>query len=71
MRIFNGARELRFEVGDDGVGFDPAATAYGTGLQGMADRLAAIGGTLEVRSAPGEGTTVAGRVPARPIRPVT
>ncbi|MDP9235516.1 MAG: sensor histidine kinase, partial [Actinomycetota bacterium] len=55
---------LRFEVTDDGQGFDPAATGYGTGLQGMADRLDALGGGFEVRSRPGEGTTVSGRVPA-------
>jgi signal transduction histidine kinase len=54
---------LAFEVSDDGAGFDPAARGYGTGLQGMADRLAALGGCLEVRSAPGAGTTVAGRIP--------
>jgi len=36
---------------------------YGTGLQGIADRLAALGGDLEVRSAPGDGTTVAGHIP--------
>jgi signal transduction histidine kinase len=54
---------LAFEVADDGAGFDPAARGYGTGLQGMADRLAALGGELSVRSAPGEGTTVMGRVP--------
>jgi hypothetical protein len=35
----------------------------GTGLQGMADRLDAIGGSLEIRSNPGEGTTILGRVP--------
>jgi len=56
---------LTFSVVDDGRGFDPAATGYGTGLQGMADRLDAIGGTLEVRSAPADGTTVTGRVPVR------
>jgi signal transduction histidine kinase len=55
--------ELSFEVVDDGRGFDPALVANGSGLQGMADRLAAVGGSLEVRSAPGRGTTVAGRVP--------
>ena len=48
---------------DDGRGFDPASTGYGTGLQGMADRLDALGGSLEVRSTPGQGTTVTGRVP--------
>jgi signal transduction histidine kinase len=56
---------LAFTVKDNGRGFDPSATGYGTGLQGMADRLAALGGSLEVRSALGGGTTVTGRVPAR------
>jgi signal transduction histidine kinase len=63
IRLASASDELSFEVADDGVGFDPATTRGGTGLQGMADRLDAIGGSLEVRSAPGEGTTVAGRVP--------
>ncbi len=43
----------------------PASAGYGTGLQGMADRLAALGGDLQVRSEPGHGTTVTGRLPAR------
>jgi signal transduction histidine kinase len=55
--------DLLFEVADDGEGFDPSATGYGTGLQGMADRLSALDGTLEVRSAPGSGTVLAGRIP--------
>ena len=63
VTLSNGAGELRFEVADDGAGFDPSGTGYGTGLQGMADRLAALGGDLEVTSAPGTGTTVAGRLP--------
>jgi signal transduction histidine kinase len=54
---------LSFEVSDDGGGFDPTATRYGTGLQGIADRLSALGGSLDVRSAPGAGTTIAGSVP--------
>jgi signal transduction histidine kinase len=55
---------LTFAVSDDGVGFSVVERgASGTGLQGMADRLDAIGGALEIRSAPGEGTTVLGRVP--------
>jgi signal transduction histidine kinase len=56
--------DLRFEVADDGHGFDPGHVGYGTGLQGIADRLAALGGDLEVRSAPGDGTIVAGCLPA-------
>jgi signal transduction histidine kinase len=55
---------LTFSVIDDGRGFDPDASAYGTGLQGMTDRLQAIGGNVEIRSAPGAGTAVTGSVPA-------
>jgi signal transduction histidine kinase len=58
---------LEFSVTDDGVGFDPASSGYGTGLQGMADRLAALGGDLRVRSRPEQGTTVTGRLPVRPL----
>jgi signal transduction histidine kinase len=54
---------LLFTVRDDGVGFDPNVTAYGTGLQGMADRLDAIGGSIAVDSQPGAGTVVTGTVP--------
>jgi signal transduction histidine kinase len=56
------------DVHDDGVGFDPAATAAaaggGLGLHAMAERVAALGGSLAVESAPGEGTTIAVEVPA-------
>src|SRR5439155_2152278 len=55
--------ELTFEVSDDGRGFDSATTPLGSGLQNMADRLAALGGTVEVQSQPGAGTTVRGRIP--------
>ncbi|MGD9736414.1 MAG: sensor histidine kinase [Solirubrobacterales bacterium] len=55
--------ELRFEVSDDGCGFLAAETATGSGITGMRDRLAAVGGELEVESAPGAGTRVRGRVP--------
>jgi len=63
VRLTNGEGELAFEVIDDGRGFDPASSGYGTGLQGMVDRLSALGGGLDVRSAPGTGTTIAGRLP--------
>jgi signal transduction histidine kinase len=56
---------LRFEVTDDGVGFDPQAKGYGSGLQGMADRLAAQSGELAVTSSPGAGTTVRGSLPVQ------
>ena len=46
---------------DDGVG--GADPARGTGLRGLADRLAALDGRLEIESAPGRGTTIRARVP--------
>src|SRR5262249_772907 len=55
---------LTFALAADRAGFGPASTGYGTGLRGMADRLEAIGGSLDVASAPGTGTRVVGRVPA-------
>jgi signal transduction histidine kinase len=55
---------VEFTVADDGRGFDPGVTNLGTGLQGMVDRVEAIGGTIEIESATGAGTTVRGRIPA-------
>jgi signal transduction histidine kinase len=57
---------LTFQVADDGRGFDPDE-AKGSGIQGMADRLEAIGGSLEITSEPHAGTLVRGRIPATPI----
>ena len=53
---------LTFRVEDDGKGFDPGTVTQGSGLQNMRDRLEALGGSLDVRSAPGRGTTVVGKV---------
>jgi len=69
VRLAADGGSFEFAIVDDGVGFDPQATGYGTGLEGMADRLAALGGELEVRSAPGEGTAVKGRLPVRTREP--
>lgn len=66
VRLGEQEGHLTFEVADDGAGFDPAGKGYGTGLQGMADRLSALGGRLSVDSAPGRGTIVRGTVPADP-----
>jgi signal transduction histidine kinase len=62
VRLARDDGHLSFEVRDDGVGFDDTASS-GSGLQNMQDRLSAIGGEVEVRSRPGAGTTVSGRVP--------
>lgn len=62
---------LKFTVADQGPGFDPATTPRGLRLPVMGDRVEALGGSLEVRSQPGRGTTVEGRVPARALEPVS
>jgi signal transduction histidine kinase len=55
---------LRFVVDDDGCGFEPVEiNGRGLGLQSLADRLGAVGGSLVIDSAPGRGTRVAGTVP--------
>jgi signal transduction histidine kinase len=64
IRLAQTNGQIRFDVADDGAGFDTERVRSGSGLQGMADRLEAIGGTLDVRSELGGGTTVSGTVPA-------
>ncbi|HZE31617.1 MAG TPA: sensor histidine kinase [Actinoallomurus sp.] len=58
-----GATAVRLEVRDDGTGFDPE-TAGGFGLRGMRERAAQVGGTLDVRSVPGAGSSITVEVPA-------
>jgi signal transduction histidine kinase len=52
---------LHVEIGDDGVG--GADGARGTGIRGLRDRVAAIGGTLTVDSPSGQGTLVVAELP--------
>ena len=63
IELDGGEHTLQVSVTDDGVGFDTAAVPHGSGLQGMADRMEAINGSLQIRSAPGNGTVVVGTVP--------
>ena len=62
--------DLMLVVEDDGNGFEadergvPAGGTQGLGLLGMRERAALMGGTIEIESAPGEGTTVFARVPS-------
>jgi signal transduction histidine kinase len=61
VNVARGNGRLLVEVADDGVGgADPTG---GTGLRGLADRLAVIEGRLEVDSPPGGGTTIRARIP--------
>ncbi|MCS0638609.1 histidine kinase [Streptomyces sp. LP05-1] len=76
VRVRHGGRLLVVEVEDDGVGGAPAppgpgepaepgdsGAAPGTGLRGLADRVAAVGGTLRVDSPPGAGTRIRAELP--------
>jgi signal transduction histidine kinase len=63
LELHQDERRLAFSVRDDGVGFDPATAPRGSGLQGMADRIEAVGGALEIVTGPGRGTSVSGTVP--------
>jgi signal transduction histidine kinase len=63
VRLSQRNGHIEFAVEDDGRGFDASAGSYGTGLQGMADRLDAVGGELRVETTPGAGSTVSGSVP--------
>lgn len=62
VRAHTTARELVIEVHDDGVG---GARPYGSGLVGLAERVAALGGRLRVDSPPGAGTRISGVIPIR------
>jgi signal transduction histidine kinase len=63
VRLSQRNGHIEFAVEDDGRGFDASAGSYGTGLQGMADRLNAVGGELRLESTLGSGSTITGRVP--------
>jgi len=54
---------VRLTVADDGAGFDPELITSGYGLRGMRGRVAQVGGTIQVTSAPGTGTQVCAEVP--------
>ncbi len=63
VRLAEEDAHLVFSVRDDGFGFDPTQCRPGSGLGNMVDRVAALGGSLDVSSAPSRGTNVTGRVP--------
>ena len=56
--------QLVVSVSDDGPGVDPGRREEGTGLAGMTQRLAKVGGQLEITSTAGGGTTVTAQLPA-------
>jgi signal transduction histidine kinase len=63
LRLWRDRKTVRFSVSDDGVGFvRRGLAAKGAGLTNMTDRIGVVGGTVAVRSTPGEGTTVLGAI---------
>jgi signal transduction histidine kinase len=54
--------DLQFEVSDDGSGFSDQRRRAGQGLANMRERIESVDGTLEIRSVPGTGTSVIGRI---------
>jgi signal transduction histidine kinase len=61
--------QLAFSVNDTGRGFDSRKISHGAGLTSVEDRIETIGGHVEITTAPGRGTTVAGVVPWPPRTP--
>jgi signal transduction histidine kinase len=67
--IQSGKGELRFAISDDGIGFSQTGVLDSAGgLAKLAERVAALGGSLVVESAPGKGTEIAGTVPLPEVR---
>lgn len=62
LRLELGPHEARLSIDDDGVGFSLDGPR-GLGLRGIEERVAVSGGTFEIESAPGRGTTVTVEVP--------
>jgi len=63
LAIKEAGNRLLVEVRDDGQGFDPDRTTRGAGIQNMEDRFDALGGQLDIDSAPGRGTRLSGWLP--------
>ena len=63
IRLTSAEGMVSCKISDNGQGFDMAATARGSGLQNMADRMEALGGSVEVESSVGRGTSVTASVP--------
>lgn len=64
VRVGTAAGTVEIEVTDDGSGFDPSR-GPGRGLLGMRERVEMLGGSIDLISTPGEGTTVRASLPLR------
>jgi len=64
VSLRRGGDGFLLEVDDDGRGFDVDLTSWGMGLTNLRERVKSLGGTLEIESVPGEGTTVRASFPS-------
>jgi two-component system, NarL family, sensor histidine kinase DevS len=64
VEVSENEENLRVRVIDEGRGFDPETRSDGFGLIGMRERVTLAGGTLDLHSAPGKGTTITALLPA-------
>jgi signal transduction histidine kinase len=64
VRLVRGAGSVELRVQDDGAGFAPGKSGR-LGLRGMRERAALLGGSVEVGSEPGAGTTITAHIPVR------
>ena len=64
VRLRRGANAVELRVQDDGAGFTPGKSGR-LGLRGMRERAALLGGSVDVESQPGAGTTITARIPVR------
>jgi signal transduction histidine kinase len=65
VEVIESGEKLHVRVTDEGCGFDPGARTDGFGLVGMHERVGLAGGTLELQSSPGKGTSIVAALPAR------
>ncbi len=65
VEVSEDEENVRVQISDAGRGFDPGLRTDGFGLVGMRERVTLAGGSLELQSAPGAGTTIVATLPAR------
>jgi signal transduction histidine kinase len=64
LRLSQTAKAVLLEVRDDGVGFDPLGSFPGhLELHSMQERISSLSSTLQIESAPGQGTSILAQVP--------
>jgi signal transduction histidine kinase len=63
VEVIESETTIGVTIRDDGAGFDPADRTEGFGVLGMRERVELLGGTLEIESAPGQGTTIRATLP--------